>query len=65
MLFGVLQILLTLHVSMGAFWKFSHLAQSIPSLAVIPPGVWMILIILEILCSLALGIPGFIKSFTN
>jgi hypothetical protein len=39
-LLWVLQILLALHTTMGAVWKFSHSEQTVPSLKAIPHGVW-------------------------
>jgi hypothetical protein len=62
-LFWVLQVLLALHTVTGAIWKFSHSAeQTMPSLKAIPPGVWMAMSILEILCALALVLPAVQKS---
>ncbi|MEK2688791.1 DoxX family protein [Bdellovibrio sp. GT3] len=61
----VLQILLALHTGIGALWKFSHTAeQTMPSLALIPDGVWMGLAIVELLCATALVIPGILKRHT-
>lgn len=53
-LLWVLQILLGLHTLMGAMWKFTNPAQTVPSLNVIPPGVWMAMSGLELLCGLGL-----------
>jgi xanthine/uracil/vitamin C permease (AzgA family) len=57
----ILQILLALHTVMGAVWKFSNSEQTVPSLSAIPHGVWLSLIIFELLCSLALIVPAFYK----
>ena len=57
----VLQILLALHTVMGAVWKFSN-SETTASLKAIPHGIWMLLIVIEILCALALIIPSFIKN---
>ena len=57
-LLWVLQILLALHTVMGAVWKFSNSAQSVPSLTAIPHGVWLGLSILELICSAALIAPA-------
>src|SRR5436190_17641079 len=62
-LFWVLQILLAVHTAVGALWKFSHSAeQTMPSLKAIPPGVWLAMSILELVCALALIVPAFNKS---
>lgn len=62
----ILQILLALHTLMGAFWKFTNTAgQTMPSLGVIPNGVWLTMSIIEILCSLGLLLPAFSKSLGN
>ncbi|HEU5398093.1 MAG TPA: DoxX family protein [Gammaproteobacteria bacterium] len=50
----VLQILLALHTVMGAIWKFTHSAQTVPSLGAIPRGVWRGMSVVELLCSLGL-----------
>jgi hypothetical protein len=61
-LLWVLQILLALHTAVGAVWKFSHSAeQTQPSLKAIPPGVWLAMSALELLCSLGLILPAFYK----
>jgi hypothetical protein len=58
----VLQGLLALHTLMGAVWKFKTTAeQTMPSLKGIPPGLWTGLGVFEILCALALILPGFYK----
>lgn len=59
----ILQVLLALHTLMGAFWKFSNTAeQAVPSLAAIPPTVWLGLSIFEIICAIGLVIPLLLKS---
>ena len=60
-LLWILQILLALHTIMGAIWKFSNPEQTVPSLQVIPHGVWLSLSIVEFLCALGLILPAFIK----
>ena len=60
-LLWVLQILLALHTLMGALWKFSNSEQAVPSLRAIPHGVWLAIIVLELLCSLGLVLPAFNK----
>ena len=60
-LLWTLQVLLALHTIMGAVWKFSNSEQTVPSLNAIPHGVWMALIVVEILCSLGLLIPAVYK----
>jgi len=56
----VLQIPLALHTLMGAVWKFSHSAEkTMPSLKAIPPGVWLAMSVVEILCTLGLILPAF------
>jgi hypothetical protein len=60
-LLWVLQIMLALHTAMGAVWKFSNSEQAVPSLKAIPHGVWLALIALELLCSVALILPAFSK----
>jgi hypothetical protein len=57
----VLQILLALHTIIGAIWKFSNSAQSVPSLKIISHGVWLALSIIELLCGLALILPAINK----
>lgn len=57
----VLQILLAAHTLIGAIWKFSNSEQTVPSLSAIPHGVWMALIVVEILCSLGLVVPAFYR----
>lgn len=56
----VIQIVLALHTSIGAVWKFSHSAeQTMPSLKAIPHVVWLALIGFELLCVLGLILPIF------
>jgi hypothetical protein len=57
-LFWILQILLALHTTMGAVWKFSHSEQAVRSLKAIPHGVWLAMSVFELLCSIALVIPA-------
>jgi hypothetical protein len=59
----ILQILLALHTTIGAVWKFSNSEKTIPSLAAIPHTAWLALSIVEILCSLALVLPFLYKPF--
>lgn len=61
-LLWVLQILLALHTTIGAVWKFSNSEQTVPSLNAIPHGVWLAMSIIELLCSLGLILPAFNKS---
>jgi len=58
----VLQILLALHTAIGAVWKFSNSEQTVPSLSAIPHGVWMALIVFELLCALGLILPALSKN---
>jgi hypothetical protein len=60
-LLWVLQILLALHTTMGAVWKFSHSEQTVPSLKGIPHGVWLAMSVVELLFSLALILPALHK----
>jgi len=60
-LLWVLQILLALHTVMGAVWKFSNSEQTVPSLKVIPHGVWLAMSVFELVCSLCLILPAFNK----
>ena len=55
----VLQVLLALHTIIGAVWKFSNSAQSVPSLNVIPHGAWLTMSVIELLCALGLILPAF------
>lgn len=62
-LFWVLQGLLAAHTLIGAIWKFSHTpAQTMPSLASIPQGLWVSMSVFEVLCALALVLPALNKS---
>ena len=61
-LLWVLQILLALHTTMGAVWKFSNSEQTVPSLKAIPHGVWLAMSVVELLCSLSLIVPAFNQS---
>ncbi len=60
-LLWILQILLALHTLMGAAWKFSNPAQTVPSLQAIPHGLWLAMGVVELLCSLGLILPAFNK----
>jgi hypothetical protein len=60
-LLWVLQILLALHTIMGAIWKFSNSEQTVASLKAIPHGVWLTMIVIELLCSLGLIMPAINK----
>jgi len=53
-LLWILQVLLALHTVVGALWKFSNSEQTVPSLNVIPHGVWLAMGVVELLCALAL-----------
>jgi hypothetical protein len=61
-LLWVLQILLALHTTIGAVWKFSHSEQTVPTLKAIPHGVWLAMSVVELLFSLALILPALHKS---
>ena len=61
----VLQILLALHTVVGAVWKFSNSEQSVPSLNMIPHGVWLAMSIVELLCALCLILPALRKSLAT
>ncbi|WP_413578704.1 DoxX family protein [Bdellovibrio sp. HCB290] len=62
----VLQILLAIHTGIGALWKFSHSpAETMPSLVLIEPSIWIALAVVEILCALALVIPAMTKRYTQ
>ena len=54
----VLQVLLALHTIMGAIWKFSNTAQTVPSLKSVPHGIWMAMSVVELLCALGLILPA-------
>ena len=57
-LLWVLQILLALHTAVGAVWKFSNPAQSVPSLGAIPHGAWLAISVFELACVVGLLIPA-------
>src|SRR6478735_1270090 len=57
----VLQVLLALHTAMGAVWKFSNSEQAVPTLKMIPHGVWQALSVFELLCCVGLILPAFNK----
>lgn len=57
----ILQILLALHTIVGALWKFSNSAQTMNSLKAIPPGVWLTMAVIELICSMGLIVPAFSK----
>lgn len=57
-LLWILQVLLALHTTVGAVWKFSNAEQTVPSLSVLPHVVWLALSILELLCAVALILPA-------
>lgn len=61
-LLWVLQVLLALHTTIGAVWKFSNPTQTIPSLQAIPHGVWLAMSVVELLCALGLILPAFSKN---
>lgn len=62
-LLWTLQILLALHTAAGAVWKFSNSTQTVPSLKTIPHGVWLVMSVIELLCSIGLILPAFSKRF--
>lgn len=58
----ILQGFLALHTLVGAVWKFSSPPeQTMASFKAIPPGVWLSMSILEILCGLGLVVPALAK----
>lgn len=57
----VLQILLAAHTAMGAVWKFTNSEQTVPSLKMIPHGIWLTMSVIELACSLCLVIPALNK----
>lgn len=62
-LLWVLQIVLAVHTTIGALWKFSNsAAQTMPSLGAISQDVWFAMSIIELLCAVALVLPAFSKS---
>jgi hypothetical protein len=60
-LLWVLQILLALHTTAGAVWKFFNPAQAVPSLGVIPHGAWLAISVFELACVAGLVIPALYK----
>lgn len=56
-LLWILQVLLAFHTVMGAIWKFSNPEQNVPSLSVIPHGMWISMSVLELIISFGLVIP--------
>jgi len=56
-LLWILQILLAAHTAIGAMWKFSNPAQTMPSLGAIPNGVWLGMSVVELLCAAGLVLP--------
>jgi hypothetical protein len=61
-LLWILQVLLALHTIMGAIWKFSHTEQTVASLNAIPHSVWIVMSVIELLCSAGLVLAAFNKS---
>lgn len=57
-LLWVLQVLLALHTAAGAVWKFFNPVQTVPSLQLIPNGVWQGLGVFELFLGLALVLPA-------
>jgi hypothetical protein len=57
----ILQTLLAVHTAVGAVWKFSNPAQTVPSLSAIPNGVWLAMSAVELLCALGLVLPAVYK----
>jgi uncharacterized membrane protein YphA (DoxX/SURF4 family) len=58
----VLQVVIALHTIMGAVWKFSHGAeQTMPALKIIPPGIWLLIACIEVLCAVFLVLPALYK----
>ena len=54
----VVQVLLALHTAMGGGWKFVNSEQGVPSLSVIPHGLWLTMGVIELFCAVALIIPA-------
>lgn len=54
----VMQVLLALHTVAGAVWKFFNPVQTVPSLQLMPNGVWQGLGVLELFLGLALVLPA-------
>jgi len=59
----VLQVVLALHTAIGAVWKLSNSEQAVESLKAIPHGIWMVMMGVELLCSLGLILPVINKSW--
>ena len=57
----ILQALLALHTAVGAVWKWSNSANTMPSLAAIQHVVWLGMSGLEVLAAVALIVPAFEK----
>jgi hypothetical protein len=55
--------MLALHTAIGACWKFSHSAQSVPSLKALSQGVWHGMGVVELACSAALVLPLLVRSW--
>lgn len=60
-LLWVLQVMLALHTIMGAVWKFSNSEQTIGSLNKMPHQLWVLLGVIEIICSICLILPAINK----
>lgn len=63
-LLWILQILLALHTALGAVWQITE-SQTVPSLQAIPRAGWLLLIGLELACSLGLILPAFSRNLTR
>ncbi|RYZ81569.1 MAG: hypothetical protein EOP04_23720 [Proteobacteria bacterium] len=61
-LLWIIQILLAIHTLIGAVWKFYNLELTLPFVNPIPPAGWIVISILEIICSIVLILPLFKKS---
>lgn len=62
--FWSLQIVLALHTTIGALWKFSNSpAAAIPSLRAIPQFIWIGLALIELVAVASLVLPAFKKSW--
>jgi len=61
-LLWVFQVILALHTAVGALWKLSNSEQTLPALKALPHEAWLLMIGLELLCSLALILPALNKS---
>lgn len=59
----ILQVLLAVHTAIGAVWKFKNTEQAVPSLQVIPHGVWLSLSVTDLLGSAALLLPALYKQW--